>query len=384
MPPEASPAAVTSPVERRSLRGVAAAAARSERVHAGALAALIVAALLLFTDLKTAGTAAFADPGWDRHLYIEMARTNPLDFHLAPFGWRVLVPSLAALSPFSLQASFLAVTVFAAWAIGPVLYELFRTARFSHTWALVGEALFYTVGWATKFQLADFWIPDATAFLFVAVGLLLAVRRRPVAFAAVLMVGVLAKESVVVVAPMFYALNARGPRELRLLAVNGAVVVPAAAVLIALRLLIPAYNGDAVYIASLPERISRFPELFPPYNYLSLLREIGYERRYQARDFDTFVSYTSGTFGAALFGTALLTILPAVQFSGLIDPVSTLEGVGALIGQIYPTTHFVTIARGTFSKGLGFMDLRASFVPLLIAVPVLIGLGAALLRKQER
>ncbi|GEM_PF-23700 len=87
---------------------------------------------------------------------------------------------------------------------------------------------------------------------------------------------------------------------------------------------------------------------------------------------------------AALFGTALLTILPAVQFSGLIDPVSTLEGVGALIGQIYPTTHFVTIARGTFSKGLGFMDLRASFVPLLIAVPVLIGLGAALLRKQER
>jgi len=87
---------------------------------------------------------------------------------------------------------------------------------------------------------------------------------------------------------------------------------------------------------------------------------------------------------AALFGTALLTLLPAVQFSGLIDPVFTLEGVGALIGQIYPTTHFVTIARGTFSKGLGFMDLRASFVPLLIAVPVLIGLGAALLRKQER
>ncbi len=87
---------------------------------------------------------------------------------------------------------------------------------------------------------------------------------------------------------------------------------------------------------------------------------------------------------AALFGTALLTLLPAVQLSGLIDPVSSLEGMGALIGQIYPTTHFVTIARGTFSKGLGFMDLQNSFIPLLIAVPVLIGLGAALLRKQER
>jgi ribosome-dependent ATPase len=86
---------------------------------------------------------------------------------------------------------------------------------------------------------------------------------------------------------------------------------------------------------------------------------------------------------AALFGTAVLTILPAVQFSGMIDPVSSLEGAGALIGRIYPTTHFLTIARGTFSKALDFADLRASFVPLLIAVPVLVGLGTALLRKQE-
>ncbi len=87
---------------------------------------------------------------------------------------------------------------------------------------------------------------------------------------------------------------------------------------------------------------------------------------------------------AALFGTALLTLLPAVQYSGLIDPVSSLQGAGRFIGEIYPTTHFLTIARGTFSKGLDFQDLRASFVPLLIAVPVLIGIGAALLRKQEQ
>ena len=86
---------------------------------------------------------------------------------------------------------------------------------------------------------------------------------------------------------------------------------------------------------------------------------------------------------AALFGTAVLTILPAVQFSGLIDPVSSLEGVGALIGQVFPTTHYLTIARGTFSKALGFSDLGMSFVPLLIAGPALLGLAAALLRKQE-
>ncbi len=87
---------------------------------------------------------------------------------------------------------------------------------------------------------------------------------------------------------------------------------------------------------------------------------------------------------AALFGTALLTLLPAVQFSGLIEPVSSLQGAGRFIGAIYPTTYFLLIARGTFSKGLGFPELLASFMPLLIAVPVLIGLGALLLRKQER
>ena len=86
---------------------------------------------------------------------------------------------------------------------------------------------------------------------------------------------------------------------------------------------------------------------------------------------------------AALFGTAVLTLLPATLFSGLIDPVSSLEGGGALIGRIYPTTHFLTITRGTFSKALGFADLHGSFIPLLIAIPVLIGLSAAFLKKQE-
>jgi ribosome-dependent ATPase len=64
--------------------------------------------------------------------------------------------------------------------------------------------------------------------------------------------------------------------------------------------------------------------------------------------------------------------------------VSSLEGVGALIGHVFPTTYYLIIARGTFSKALGLYDLRWSFVPLLIAVPVLLALCAVLLRKQER
>jgi ribosome-dependent ATPase len=86
---------------------------------------------------------------------------------------------------------------------------------------------------------------------------------------------------------------------------------------------------------------------------------------------------------AAIFGTAVLTMVPVTQFSGLLDPVSSLEGLGAVIGRLYPTTHFLTISRGVFSKGLGFSDLHDAFLPLLAAVPVLMGLCVVLLKKQE-
>ena len=86
---------------------------------------------------------------------------------------------------------------------------------------------------------------------------------------------------------------------------------------------------------------------------------------------------------AAIFGTAIATLIPATQYSGMIDPVSSMEGIAAFIGDIYPTTHFLAMSRGVFSKALGFEDLQFSFVPLLIAIPVLIGLSAMLLKKQE-
>ncbi|XSG83305.1 MAG: ribosome-associated ATPase/putative transporter RbbA [Methyloligella sp. ZOD6] len=87
---------------------------------------------------------------------------------------------------------------------------------------------------------------------------------------------------------------------------------------------------------------------------------------------------------AAIFGTAILTMLPAASFSGMIDPVSSLEGLGRLIGEVYPTTYFLTIARGVFSKALGFGDLQSAFLALSASVPVLLGLAALFLRKQER
>ncbi|MBN8441130.1 MAG: ribosome-associated ATPase/putative transporter RbbA [Thauera sp.] len=87
---------------------------------------------------------------------------------------------------------------------------------------------------------------------------------------------------------------------------------------------------------------------------------------------------------AAMAGTSIGTLLPAIQFSGMLDPVSSLEGAGAVIGKLYPTTHFLTISRGTFAKALDFGDLAGAFIPLLLAIPVLTLASAMLLRKQAR
>ena len=87
---------------------------------------------------------------------------------------------------------------------------------------------------------------------------------------------------------------------------------------------------------------------------------------------------------AAMFLTMLGTMLPAVEFGGLINPVSSLEGAGAFIGRIYPATHFLTISRGIFSKALGLPDLYTSFAAMLPAIPVILWLSIVLLKKQER
>lgn len=100
--------------------------------------------------------------------------------------------------------------------------------------------------------------------------------------------------------------------------------------------------------------------------------------------FGLLVSAFTRTQIAALFGTAIATITPANQFSGLTDPVSSLEGAGRLIGQAFPMTYFLTISRGTFNKALGFRDLGGEFLALAVFIPLGLVVSLLLLRKQAR
>ena len=102
-----------------------------------------------------------------------------------------------------------------------------------------------------------------------------------------------------------------------------------------------------------------------------------------ATGFGLLVSTFTRSQIAALFFTMIGTLIPCVQFAGLINPVSALEGIGALIGRVYPATHFLAISRGVFNKALGLGDLQQAFAMLALALPLILLSAIALLRKQE-
>lgn len=86
---------------------------------------------------------------------------------------------------------------------------------------------------------------------------------------------------------------------------------------------------------------------------------------------------------AAMFIAMIGTMLPASQLSGLLNPVSSMEGVSRLVGEFYPATHMFIISRGVFSKGLGFADLGTAFWLMSLSVPLIMLAAIALLKKQE-
>jgi ribosome-dependent ATPase len=96
------------------------------------------------------------------------------------------------------------------------------------------------------------------------------------------------------------------------------------------------------------------------------------------------ISSFASTQIAALFGTAILTFLPASQFSGMMVPVSSLSPIAQIMGRAFPMTYFIPISMGAFTKGLNFADLGTNIAELALFIPALTLISVLLLRKQER
>jgi len=87
---------------------------------------------------------------------------------------------------------------------------------------------------------------------------------------------------------------------------------------------------------------------------------------------------------AAVFVTAILTIVPTIQFSGLLQPVSTLEGNAKMLGSIWPASYYMHSSVGVFTKGLKPGLMMGDLLFLACCIPILLGVSFIGLKKQER
>ena len=87
---------------------------------------------------------------------------------------------------------------------------------------------------------------------------------------------------------------------------------------------------------------------------------------------------------AALFATAIVAMTPTVNFSGMLTPVSTLEGASRHMGKLFPSSWFQEISSGAVTKGLGFSDLWQAHIALALFCIVFLAAARVALRKQEK
>ena len=86
---------------------------------------------------------------------------------------------------------------------------------------------------------------------------------------------------------------------------------------------------------------------------------------------------------AAVFATAILSIVPAVNFSGLFAPVSSLSGGAKIIGLTFPSAWYQPVTVGVFAKALGMVDLWRNVIAIAAIAVAYFVLSLILLRKQE-
>ena len=99
--------------------------------------------------------------------------------------------------------------------------------------------------------------------------------------------------------------------------------------------------------------------------------------------FGLLISVFATTQTAAIFAAAIITILPAAQFSGMFVPVSSLTGFARFASRIFPSTYFQAVSVGAFTKALGLATLWPDILALAIIATIYFSLSVTLLPKQE-
>lgn len=87
---------------------------------------------------------------------------------------------------------------------------------------------------------------------------------------------------------------------------------------------------------------------------------------------------------AALFATAIIIMIPTMNFSGMMYPTSNLSPNIYIIAHMFPGAWFQIISLGGFTKGLGVSHFFKSYFALILIYLAYLGLASICLKKQEK
>jgi hypothetical protein len=244
----------------------------------------------------------------DHNKYVFMAENGPFSFHVAPFCRRPGLPALVRVLPFDTQTGFRVLTIMSLWGTAVAIFYLARATGGGLAAALFGMLAFLATGWATKYPLLDFWLPDPMVLLLATLIALCAFTDTFLPGALLLGVGVLFKESVLFAGVLFLTVSLPSSSWRHRLIKGAAAVVPAVVILLTLRFAIPSRNHDAEYLRELPQRLTEVDEGRTSYDYGEQVERVSGNRwrDMTARGLESLHSYSVGSLGVLPIGLALL------------------------------------------------------------------------------
>lgn len=222
-----------------------------EIITVAAVSLVLLALLSLRSDLLFP-THEMYDQNWQHHQYVHASEIFPEISNEAPFCWRLLPPAIVRYSPFAVHTSYFLLSFISLWGASIILYLILFRLGYDRVFRWFGLLLFASAVYAVRMNLIEFAAVDPPAFLFMTLAIYAALRKRRWLFILATILGVLSKELVFAVLPLWFTINRteslHSKKSRRLFIEATAVGLPALLTYAVLRLLIVPENGHEHFL----------------------------------------------------------------------------------------------------------------------------------------
>ncbi|WP_456420111.1 ABC transporter permease [Thermovibrio sp.] len=100
--------------------------------------------------------------------------------------------------------------------------------------------------------------------------------------------------------------------------------------------------------------------------------------------FGLLISNLFSSQAAAFIGTAILTVVPSVLYSGYITPVSSMDKSGYITAHLIPTFYYLKFIKGIFFKGASFSVLWRELAVLTLFLVSVYLITYVTFKKREK